>query len=67
MNVVDNGIRYTEKGGITIKSKIKGQSLLIEISDTGEGMTKGELSKIFETFSRGTAGVRFWTERSRPR
>ena len=34
----------------------------IEVSDTGAGMTKAELSKMFESFSRGAAGTRLYTE-----
>ncbi len=67
LNLIDNAIRYTKKGGITIKLKVKKQkskvdSILIKISDTGEGMTKEEMEKIFQSFSRGSAGNRLWTE-----
>jgi signal transduction histidine kinase len=62
MNVVDNAIRYTEKGGVEIKLKTKNEKLKIEVSDTGEGLTKYELSKMFESFSRGAAGTRLYTE-----
>ena len=31
-------------------------------SDTGEGMNKKEISYLFESFSRGKAGTKFWTE-----
>ena len=37
-------------------------ALKIIISDTGEGMEKSELSKIFQSFSRAKAGRRYWTE-----
>ncbi len=62
LNIIDNAIRYTNKGGITIKLKIENLKLKIIISDTGEGMTKEEMAHLFESFSRGTAGTRFWTE-----
>ena len=62
MNVVDNAIRYTEKGGVTIKCKAQNEKCKIEISDTGTGLTKYELSKMFESFSRGAAGTRLYTE-----
>ena len=62
MNVIDNAIRYTNDGGITIKLKTQNSKLKTIISDTGEGMAKEEISHLFESFSRGTAGTRFWTE-----
>ncbi len=62
MNLVDNAIRYTGKGGVTIKLKTEGSKMKIAVCDTGEGMTKEEISNLFESFSRGTAGTRSWTE-----
>ena len=62
MNIIDNAIKYTEKGGITIKLKIENSKLKIIISDTGAGLTKYEISKMFESFSRGMAGPRLYTE-----
>jgi signal transduction histidine kinase len=62
MNVIDNAIRYTHKGEITVKVENTTSKIRIIISDTGEGMTKEEISHLFESFSRGKAGTRFWTE-----
>ena len=41
---------------------ITNNKLLITISDTGGGMTKDDLEKVFETFSRGTVGVSAYIE-----
>ena len=62
LNVIDNGIRYTNDGGVTIRLKVKNGRLTTVISDTGGGMTKEELSKLFESFSRGLTGSRLYTE-----
>lgn len=64
LNVVDNAIRYTKKGKITIRAyqKQKESSIVIEVKDTGDGMTQEELSHLFESFSRGGAGTRTSTE-----
>jgi len=62
MNLIDNAIRYTEKGGITIKVQNLKSKIRIVVSDTGMGLTKSELSKMFESFSRGAAGTRLYTE-----
>jgi signal transduction histidine kinase len=62
LNLVDNAIRYTQEGGVTVKLQIANGRLQIVVSDTGEGLTKEEKEKLFERFSRGTAGTKFWTE-----
>ena len=68
LNVVDNAIRYTNKGGVALNAKCQMPNaktegkITIEVKDTGEGMTKEELSKLFESFSRGVAGTRLYTE-----
>lgn len=63
LNIIDNAIRYTEKGGITL-TIIPGNegSVRVEIADTGSGMTQEEMEGLFESFSRGKAGQRLWTE-----
>jgi len=61
MNIIDNAIKYTERGGITIKCKMKNEKLKIMISDTGLGMDKKQLTEIFQKFSRGTAGETHWS------
>jgi signal transduction histidine kinase len=62
LNLVDNAIRYTQKGGVTVRLQIANDRVQIVVSDTGEGLTKEEKEKLFEMFSRGTAGTKFWTE-----
>jgi len=62
LNIIDNAIRYTNRGGITVRTLTKDNKYQIEVADTGEGMTREEISHLFESFSRGKAGARFWTE-----
>jgi len=63
-NLVDNAIKYTQEGGITLilKREIEKKVDQIWIKDTGEGLTEKEREKVFEKFSRGGAGLRFWVE-----
>jgi signal transduction histidine kinase len=56
MNVIDNAIKYTPQGSITIKTRNSGSGVIIQVRDTGLGMEKEELVKIFKSFSRGSAG-----------
>jgi signal transduction histidine kinase len=62
LNLIDNSIRYTQEGGVKVKLQMANGRLQIVVSDTGEGLTKEEKEKLFEKFSRGTAGTKFWTE-----
>ena len=62
LNLVDNAIRYTDKGSITVNAGQMQDKIRITISDTGAGMTKEELESLFESFVRGKAGVQNWTE-----
>ena len=61
LNILDNAIKYTEKGGINITSEIQDSCVLIKITDTGVGMTREEIQSIFTSFKRGEAGEKFWT------
>jgi len=62
MNILDNAIKYTEQGGITIKLQKTDHKLRITISDTGDGMSQEEISHLFTSFTRGKAGTRLWVE-----
>ncbi|MBX2840317.1 MAG: GAF domain-containing protein [Flammeovirgaceae bacterium] len=51
MNVLVNGIQAIEnEGEITISTKLKGEAAVIEISDTGKGMSQEVRKHIFEPF-----------------
>jgi len=52
VNLLDNSIKYTEKGGITVSAQVETEHVLVEISDTGVGIPKEHLSRIFERFYR---------------
>ena len=62
MNLVDNAIRYTEKGSITVFVEKVGEKIQIRVVDTGAGMEGEDLEELFESFSRGQAGTQLWTE-----
>ena len=57
INVLDNAIKYTEKGKVIFKvdTNIKNDKceLMIIIEDTGKGINKENLKNIFEYFERG--------------
>jgi len=64
INLVDNAVRYTERGEITIALTREAQNLVIEVRDTGIGISEEHLPRIFERFyvadksrSRQTGGT----------
>ena len=53
-NIVDNAIKYTEKGSIKISVIPYEMFVRVDISDTGIGISEEEHAKIFKRFYRGT-------------
>jgi len=54
LNILSNAIKYnSEHGRITINGEIfDNQRLRINITDTGQGLSKEDISKLFTTFTR---------------
>lgn len=50
INLIDNAVKYTEKGEIAISVNKNGENIIIKIEDTGIGIPKEHLSRIFERF-----------------
>ncbi len=47
-NVIDNALKFTEKGSITIRTGSKGRYGTIEVRDTGRGMSTDVLKTLFQ-------------------
>lgn len=59
-NLVGNAIKFTARGGsITLKSRMVKKDVSIEVTDTGPGIPKEELPRLFSEFKRlkGTANT----------
>jgi len=50
INLLDNALKYTEKGGVTLKVSEAGGKALLSVSDTGIGIPAEHLDRIFERF-----------------
>ncbi|MBP7810056.1 MAG: PAS domain S-box protein [Bacteroidia bacterium] len=47
-NIVSNAIKHTEKGGtISVSAKTKGDKIIVQVKDTGIGMSKEIIEKLF--------------------
>lgn|GEM_PF-1445068 len=52
MNIIDNGINYTQKGNVMVMLEEKDKSITVSVKDSGIGIPKESQSKIFQRFSR---------------
>jgi two-component system CheB/CheR fusion protein len=49
-NLLSNAVKYTNKGGVLLGCRRRGDKLRIEIWDTGLGIPQGQLRAIFQEF-----------------
>lgn len=52
-NLIDNAIKYTEKGSITVTSSLDGDNVRVAVVDTGRGIEPHEAKQLFNKFVRG--------------
>jgi len=52
INIIENAIKYTEKGGITVECSRRDDGVEVRVSDTGIGMSEEEKGTIFNSFER---------------
>lgn len=62
-NIISNGIKFIEKGGITLSVSVKCincklVTVIFKINDTGIGILKEDIEKIFEPFEQSDASTR---------
>jgi signal transduction histidine kinase len=52
-NLVDNALRYTPSGSVTVRAAARGSEAVLEVEDTGPGIAPAERSRVFDRFYRG--------------
>jgi two-component system phosphate regulon sensor histidine kinase PhoR len=50
INLIENAVRFTEKGGVEVRLKARDNGLAVEVEDTGIGISAEQLPHIFERF-----------------
>jgi len=61
LNLLDNACKYTPEGGrITVRARAKDGQVVVEVEDTGLGISKENQKSVFDRYSRvhGTGGGR---------
>jgi PAS domain S-box-containing protein len=51
-NIIDNAIRYTNNGRVSLRLSVEGAYIVIEVADTGTGMSTETQARMFERFFR---------------
>ena len=50
LNLLTNAVRFTERGSITVRTELCEQGLRVSIADTGRGIAKDKMPRLFEEF-----------------
>jgi signal transduction histidine kinase/AmiR/NasT family two-component response regulator len=61
-NLISNAMKFTAEGSITLRFQswaedTGGYALLIEVADTGPGMSRGQLARLFTPFDQTADGI----------
>jgi signal transduction histidine kinase len=50
VNLIANAVKFTAKGGVTVRARQQGSTVVFEVSDTGIGITPEQLKHLFDPF-----------------
>lgn len=58
--LVENAVKFTEEGGVNVRIGCRresyGANLIVDIRDTGIGMTESQLSQVYNVFYQADSG-----------
>jgi two-component system phosphate regulon sensor histidine kinase PhoR len=53
INLISNAIKYTPNNGrVTVRSQLQDSTIVVEVEDTGVGMSPADMERLFEKFYR---------------
>ncbi len=62
INLLNNGLRFTDQGSVTIKIEKQDGHILVNVTDTGTGIAHEDLPKVFDEFRQ--VGDENWRRRA---
>lgn len=61
-NLIDNALKFTPKGGaVTISTYNSGANVVIEVKDTGKGISPQDIPRLFQRFFQSESGRKQYT------
>lgn len=57
INLLDNAIKFTNEGGVSLALTVEGNQCRMEVRDTGIGIAEADQSRIFKDFHRVETGL----------
>ncbi|NQV12975.1 MAG: hypothetical protein HQ530_01595 [Parcubacteria group bacterium] len=52
INLIDNAIKYTDRGKIIISTRRRQDNIIVEVKDTGSGLSPAECRQLFNKYTR---------------
>jgi signal transduction histidine kinase len=56
-NLLDNAMKFTEKGWISVTGRSKGKMIELEVKDTGCGISGKDINRVFDKFYKRHASI----------
>ena len=56
-NLINNAVRFTDAGSVTVSARQRGDTVLFSVADTGVGIAADDLSRIFREFEQVDDGT----------
>jgi PAS domain S-box-containing protein len=56
VNLLGNAVKFTDEGSVRLYAAVAGDMLRLEVTDTGQGVPRESLEKIFDKFHQAQAG-----------
>ena len=57
LNLLGNGVKFTESGGITVRCAVEAESLVTSVADTGIGIAPEDGERLFRPFRQLDSGL----------
>lgn len=64
VNLINNSFQYTTKGSIIVSAEVSAAAVVIRVADTGIGIPKADIPKLFSKFARADNAVQAYTDGS---